>query len=71
MSNCYESIQQKVDQTYRRHIFNVENPPRRRGKSRASASNNLTIFRVVTDHTILTMIYLSPADYKCIIEVKS
>jgi hypothetical protein len=33
MSNCYESIRQKVDQTQRRHIFNMENPPRRRGKT--------------------------------------
>jgi hypothetical protein len=53
---CYESIRHKVDQTRRRHIFNVENPSKAKEKKpRAPASNNITIFRVVTDRRRFTM----------------
>jgi hypothetical protein len=53
---CYKSIRYKVDQTQKRHMFNVKKPSKAKGKKpRAPASNNLTMFRVVIDRRRFTM----------------
>jgi hypothetical protein len=55
-TECYELIRHKVDQTQRRHIFNVENLFKAKGKkSRAPVSNNITIFQVVTERRRFTI----------------
>jgi hypothetical protein len=41
---CYESIRHKVDQTQRRHKFNVENPSKAKGKNHGSLPAIISLF---------------------------